>query len=87
MDCCPRLQRLFLSYNEISSASNMKNVNLVSNIQELTLDNNPIAKEKTYRRNVVANFANLKKLDSKRVTVCKKTKHTEPFILILLLSK
>jgi hypothetical protein len=46
---------------------------MATSIQELSLDNNAIAKDKNYRRNVLANFTGLKKLDTKRVSVNFKT--------------
>jgi hypothetical protein len=42
---------------------------MATSIHELSMDNNVIAKDKNYRRNLLANFSGLKKLDSKRVSV------------------
>lgn len=47
----------------------IKNLNQISNLQELTLDNNPLSGEKNYKRNILAQLVALKKLDSKKVTV------------------
>ncbi len=47
----------------------IKNLNLITSLQELTLDNNPLSAEKNYKRNILAQLGALKKLDSKKVTV------------------
>lgn len=47
----------------------IKNLNKIINLQELTLDNNPLSAEKNYKRNILAQLVNLRKLDSKKVTV------------------
>lgn len=82
LEYCPKLQRLFLSYNEIYSVYCFKNAHLAVSIQELTLDNNSICRDKNYRRNVLASFAGLRKLDNKRITdeekrVAERTYHKE----------
>ncbi len=69
MEFCTKLQRLFLSFNEIVSLLRIKNLNQITNLQELTLDNNPLSAEKNYKRNLLAQLSALKKLDSKKVTV------------------
>lgn len=61
-----KLQRLFLSHNQISSLQWLSTIN--SNVQELTLDNNPISSESNYRLTVLSQVNTLRKLDSKRVT-------------------
>lgn len=47
----------------------IKNLSTINNLQELSLDNNPLSIEKNYKRNVLAQLISLKKLDSKKVTV------------------
>jgi len=69
LEFCTKLQRLFLSFNEIVSLLRIKNLNQITNLQELTLDNNPLSAEKNYKRNLLAQLSALKKLDSKKVTV------------------
>ena len=69
MELCTKLQRLFLSFNEIVSLLRIKNLNQITSLQELTLDNNPLSAEKNYKRNILAQLVALKKLDSKKVTV------------------
>ncbi|RNA17111.1 Leucine-rich repeat-containing, partial [Brachionus plicatilis] len=66
LDYLQKLQRLFLSHNQISSLQWLGSVN--SNVQELTLDNNPISNESNYRLTVLSQVNTLRKLDSKRVT-------------------
>ena len=47
----------------------IKHLNKIINLQELTLDNNPLSTEKNYKRNILAQLVSLRKLDSKKVTV------------------
>lgn len=74
MEHCNKLQRLFLSFNDIMSLMSIKNLNTLNSLQELSLDNNPISIEKNYKRNVLAQMISLKKLDSKKVTVSSRRK-------------
>lgn len=67
---CPKLQRLFLSYNEIKSFSCLKTLETIANLQELCLDNNPICnlEANVYKRNLLVQIPTLRKLDTKRIT-------------------
>ncbi len=69
MDTCTKLQRLFLSYNEIQSLSDIHNISSVISLQEFTLDNNPISNYKNYKRNVIGQLLSLKTFDAKRINV------------------
>jgi hypothetical protein len=71
LEHCGKLQRLFLSYNELTSLNDLKNVHTLYNLQEMSLDNNPICADKYYKRNLIACMAQsaLKVLDSKRLSV------------------
>ena len=69
LDTCTKLQRLFLSYNEIQSLLDINNLNNMTLLQELTLDNNPICNHKNYKRNIIGQLLSLKSLDTKRITV------------------
>ena len=68
MECCSKLQRLFLSYNEIQSLVDINNLSLVVSLQEMTLDNNPISGQKNYKRNVVGQLSSLRVLDFQRLS-------------------
>ena len=68
MEHCYKLQRLFLSFNELSALSSIKNLNRLTNLQEICLDGNPVSNDKTCKRDILAKVPSLKKFDSKRVT-------------------
>lgn len=57
-----------MSYNQISSLSSIKDISQIQSLLELTLDNNPICNEASYKRNVLAHLTTIRKLDTKRVT-------------------
>ena len=69
MDSCTKLQRLFLSYNEIQSLVDINNISSIVSLQELTLDNNPISNHKNYKRNVIGQLLSLRSFDAKRLNV------------------
>ncbi len=66
---CTKLQRLFLSYNEIQSLVDINNISTIISLQELTLDNNPISNHKNYKRNVIGQLLSLRSFDAKRLNV------------------
>lgn len=67
---CPKLQRLYLSYNNIKSLSCLKTLETISNLQELSLDNNPVCalEVTTYKRDLLALLPSLRKLDTRRIS-------------------
>lgn len=68
MEHCNKLQRLFLSFNELGALSSIRNLNRLTNLQEICLDGNPMSNDKTCKRDILAKVPSLKKFDSKRVT-------------------
>ena len=59
-----------MSYNDIKSLSNLRTLESIGNLQELSLDNNPVCSLEigTYKRDLLALLSGLRKLDSKRIT-------------------
>ena len=69
LNYCPKLQRLFLSYNELKSLSSLKSLDSLGNLYELCLDNNPVEAVADYKRNILVQVGTtLQKLDTRRVT-------------------
>ncbi|VDH99923.1 leucine-rich repeat-containing protein 49 [Mytilus galloprovincialis] len=82
VDNLPSLQRLFLSFNEISrnyrekvkNCRNGRNFEDIAclgestSLSEISLDGNPIAQEQYYKQIVLRHMQQLKQLDMKRVT-------------------
>uniref|UniRef100_A0A8C3K0B5 Leucine rich repeat containing 49 n=1 Tax=Calidris pygmaea TaxID=425635 RepID=A0A8C3K0B5_9CHAR len=68
VDTLPRLQRLFLSFNNISSFEDILCLADSSSLSDITLDGNPIAQETWYKHTVVHHMMQLRQLDMKRIT-------------------
>lgn len=66
----PALQRIFLSHNLIAQYQDISCVFALTNLIELSLDNNPLAEKDSilYRFTVLSYLTNLKHLDLKRVS-------------------
>ncbi|XP_015728069.1 leucine-rich repeat-containing protein 49 isoform X3 [Coturnix japonica] len=68
VDTLPRLQRLFLSFNNISSFDDILCLADSSSLSDITLDGNPIAQETWYKHTVLHHMMQLRQLDMKRIT-------------------
>ncbi|XP_077419286.1 leucine-rich repeat-containing protein 49 isoform X3 [Vanacampus margaritifer] len=68
VDRLPRLRRLFLSCNNISSLHQLSCSGESLSLSELTLDGNPVALETWYKQAVLRCVLHLKQLDMKRIT-------------------
>ncbi|XP_074956287.1 leucine-rich repeat-containing protein 49 isoform X4 [Phalacrocorax aristotelis] len=68
VDTLPRLQRLFLSFNNISSFEDILCLADSSSLSDITLDGNPIAQETWYKHTVLHHMMQLRQLDMKRIT-------------------
>uniref|UniRef100_A0A2K6FNC1 Leucine rich repeat containing 49 n=1 Tax=Propithecus coquereli TaxID=379532 RepID=A0A2K6FNC1_PROCO len=69
VDNLPCLQRLFLSFNNISSFDNVSCLSDSTSLSDITFDGNPIAQESWYKHTVLQNMMQLRQLDMKRITV------------------
>ncbi|XP_069723047.1 leucine-rich repeat-containing protein 49 isoform X3 [Phaenicophaeus curvirostris] len=67
-DTLPRLQRLFLSFNNISSFEDILCLADSSSLSDITLDGNPIAQETWYKHTILHHMMQLRQLDMKRIT-------------------
>ncbi|XP_031424867.1 leucine-rich repeat-containing protein 49 isoform X2 [Clupea harengus] len=68
VDRLPCLQRLFLSYNSISSFDELACLRESPSLCELTLDGNAVAEETWYRQAALRCMPHLRLLDMKRIT-------------------
>uniref|UniRef100_A0A8C7E9R0 Leucine rich repeat containing 49 n=1 Tax=Nothoprocta perdicaria TaxID=30464 RepID=A0A8C7E9R0_NOTPE len=68
VDTLPCLQRLFLSFNNISSFEDILCLADSSSLSDITLDGNPIAQETWYKHTVLHHMMQLRQLDMKRIT-------------------
>ncbi|XP_049668960.1 leucine-rich repeat-containing protein 49 isoform X2 [Accipiter gentilis] len=68
VDTLPHLQRLFLSFNNISSFEDILCLADSSSLSDITLDGNPIAQETWYKHTVLHHMMQLRQLDMKRIT-------------------
>ncbi|XP_005393694.1 PREDICTED: leucine-rich repeat-containing protein 49 isoform X2 [Chinchilla lanigera] len=68
VDNLPSLQRLFLSFNNISSFDSVSCLADSTSLSDITFDGNPIAQESWYKHTVLQNMTQLRQLDMKRVT-------------------
>ncbi|XP_077375769.1 leucine-rich repeat-containing protein 49 [Festucalex cinctus] len=68
VDRLPRLRRLFLSCNNISSLHQLGCSGESLSLSELTLDGNPVALETWYKQAVLRCVLHLRQLDMKRIT-------------------
>ncbi|XP_045386902.1 leucine-rich repeat-containing protein 49 isoform X3 [Lemur catta] len=68
VDNLPCLQRLFLSFNNISSFDNVSCLADSASLSDITFDGNPIAQESWYKHTVLQNMMQLRQLDMKRIT-------------------
>uniref|UniRef100_A0A2K6FNF5 Leucine rich repeat containing 49 n=1 Tax=Propithecus coquereli TaxID=379532 RepID=A0A2K6FNF5_PROCO len=68
VDNLPCLQRLFLSFNNISSFDNVSCLSDSTSLSDITFDGNPIAQESWYKHTVLQNMMQLRQLDMKRIT-------------------
>ncbi|XP_061879359.1 leucine-rich repeat-containing protein 49 [Entelurus aequoreus] len=68
VDRLPRLQRLFLSCNNITSLHQLGCSGESRSLSELTLDGNPVAVETWYKQAVLRCVLHLRQLDMKRIT-------------------
>ncbi|XP_061732605.1 leucine-rich repeat-containing protein 49 isoform X2 [Nerophis ophidion] len=68
VDRLPRLQRLFLSCNNITSLHQLGCSGESRSLSELTLDGNPVALETWYKQAVLRCVLHLRQLDMKRIT-------------------
>ncbi|KAM8998245.1 leucine-rich repeat-containing protein 49 isoform 3-T3 [Ara ararauna] len=68
VDALPCLQRLFLSFNNISSFEDILCLAESSSLSDITLDGNPIAQETWYKHTVLHHMMQLRQLDMKRIT-------------------
>lgn len=68
MDNLPCLQRLFLSFNNISSFDSVSCLAESTSLSDITFDGNPIAQESWYKHTVLQNMMQLRQLDMKRIT-------------------
>lgn len=64
----PCLQRLFLSFNNISSFDSVSCLAESTSLSDITFDGNPIAQESWYKHTVLQNMMQLRQLDMKRIT-------------------
>lgn len=64
----PSLQRLFLSFNNISSFDSVSCLADSASLSDITFDGNPIAQESWYKHTVLQNMTQLRQLDMKRIT-------------------
>ncbi|XP_074184308.1 leucine-rich repeat-containing protein 49 isoform X3 [Rhinolophus sinicus] len=68
VDNLPCLQRLFLSFNNISNFESVSCLADSASLSDITFDGNPIAQESWYKHTVLQNLMQLRQLDMKRVT-------------------
>ncbi|XP_046282556.1 leucine-rich repeat-containing protein 49 isoform X5 [Marmota monax] len=68
VDTLPCLQRLFLSFNNISSFDSVSCLADSTSLSDITFDGNPIAQESWYKHTVLQNMMQLRQLDMKRIT-------------------
>ncbi|XP_032273977.1 leucine-rich repeat-containing protein 49 isoform X5 [Phoca vitulina] len=68
VDNLPCLQRLFLSFNNISTFESVCCLADSSSLSDITFDGNPIAQESWYKHTILQNMMQLRQLDMKRVT-------------------
>ncbi|XP_075860630.1 leucine-rich repeat-containing protein 49 isoform X4 [Microcebus murinus] len=68
VDNLPCLQRLFLSFNNISSFDNVSCLADSTSLSDITFDGNPIAQESWYKHTILQNMMQLRQLDMKRIT-------------------
>ncbi|BFY97135.1 hypothetical protein BsWGS_00175 [Bradybaena similaris] len=64
----PNLQRLFLSFNDITSFEDIQCLGDSVSLSEITLDNNPLCQESSYRQTVLKCMQQLKQLDMKNIS-------------------
>ncbi|XP_066199061.1 leucine-rich repeat-containing protein 49 isoform X7 [Saccopteryx leptura] len=64
----PCLQRLFLSYNNISNFESVCCLAESPSLSDIAFDGNPIAQESWYKHTILQNMMQLRQLDMKRVT-------------------
>ncbi|XP_031811152.1 leucine-rich repeat-containing protein 49 isoform X5 [Sarcophilus harrisii] len=68
VDNLPCLQRLFLSYNNISCFEDILCLADSTSLSDITLDGNPIAQESWYKHTILLHMMQLRQLDMKRIT-------------------
>ncbi|XP_045443342.1 leucine-rich repeat-containing protein 49 isoform X4 [Pipistrellus kuhlii] len=68
VDNLPCLQRLFLSFNNISNFESVCCLADSPSLSDITFDGNPIAQEPWYKHTVLQNMLQLRQLDTRRVT-------------------
>ncbi|KAM5242892.1 leucine-rich repeat-containing protein 49 isoform 2-T2 [Hipposideros larvatus] len=68
VDNLPCLQRLFLSFNNISNFESVCCLADSASLSDITFDGNPIAQESWYKHTILQNMMQLRQLDMKRVT-------------------
>ncbi|XP_036203551.1 leucine-rich repeat-containing protein 49 isoform X2 [Myotis myotis] len=68
VDNLPCLQRLFLSFNNISNFESICCLADSPSLSDITFDGNPIAQEPWYKHTVLQNMLQLRQLDTRRVT-------------------
>ncbi|XP_070287291.1 leucine-rich repeat-containing protein 49 isoform X6 [Myotis yumanensis] len=68
VDNLPSLQRLFLSFNNISNFESVCCLADSPSLSDITFDGNPIAQEPWYKHTVLQNMLQLRQLDTRRVT-------------------
>ncbi|XP_059801837.1 leucine-rich repeat-containing protein 49 isoform X1 [Hypanus sabinus] len=67
-DTLPCLQRIFLSFNNISRFENIACLADSYSLSEVTLDGNPIAQESWYKYTILRHMVQLRQLDMKKIT-------------------
>ncbi|XP_062927144.1 leucine-rich repeat-containing protein 49-like isoform X3 [Mobula hypostoma] len=67
-DTLPCLQRIFLSFNNISRFENIACLADSYSLSEVTLDGNPIAQESWYKHTILRHMVQLRQLDMKKIT-------------------
>ncbi|XP_070125392.1 leucine-rich repeat-containing protein 49 isoform X8 [Equus przewalskii] len=68
VDNLPCLQRLFLSFNNISTFESVCCLADSTSLSDITFDGNPIAQESWYKHTILQNMMQLRQLDMKRIT-------------------
>ncbi|XP_057344924.1 leucine-rich repeat-containing protein 49 isoform X10 [Manis pentadactyla] len=68
VDNLPCLQRLFLSFNNISTFESVCCLADSTSLSDVTFDGNPIAQESWYKHTILQNMMQLRQLDMKRIT-------------------
>ncbi|XP_070324841.1 leucine-rich repeat-containing protein 49 isoform X4 [Odocoileus virginianus] len=77
VDNLPCLQRLFLSFNNISTFESVCCLADSTSLSDITFDGNPIAQESWYKHTVLQNMMQLRQLDMKRITVSENSSQEE----------